>query len=466
MLWLHWWNVLWRLRSGCSRLSTFLWFALSVAGFCVRTELLGVTSIIRALGLHEKHYDSLRENFHSQGIQLNPMTAQWARIVMTLFPGLLKVNGRLVLVGDGIKVPKQGKKMPAVKWLHQSSESNTKAQYITGHSFQAIAILMQASATTFAVPLALRIHEGVVLSNRDQRSLLDKMIALMNTLAMTHPCYFVADAYYASQKIANGLFEQGHHLISRAKSNAVAYLPPPIPKEPRKRGRPKKYGQKVALKTLFNTTRSWEQMPSPVYGEKEVNLRYRVCDLLWRPLGRLVRFVLVAHPTRGVCILMSTDTSLSAAEIIRLYGLRFKIEHAFKQAVRLIGTFSYHFWMRAMKPISRRKGNQYLHRETKSYRQGVLRKMNAYHVFVFAGVVAHGLLQYLSCAFPDLVWRSFGSWLRTIRPGIAPSELVVMNALRHTLPEFLLNNSDDNNLAKFIVERLDYDRITPLAQSG
>jgi hypothetical protein len=39
---------------------------------------------------------------------------------------------------------------------------------------------------------------------------------------------------------------------------------------------------------------------------------------------------------------------------------------------------------------------------------------------------------------PKLVWDSFGSWLRTIRPGIPPSEFVVANALRQSLPDFLL----------------------------
>ena len=34
---------------------------------------------------------------------------------------------------------------------------------------------------------------------------------------------------------------------------------------------------------------------------------------------------------------------------------------------------------------------------------------------------------------PKLVWDSFGSWLRTIRPGIPPLEFVVGNALRLTL---------------------------------
>ena len=39
---------------------------------------------------------------------------------------------------------------------------------------------------------------------------------------------------------------------------------------------------------------------------------------------------------------MCTDTSSLDADIIRLYGLRFKIELSFKQAVHQIGTFAYH----------------------------------------------------------------------------------------------------------------------------
>ena len=110
-------------------------------------------------------------------------------------------------------------------------------------------------------------------------------------------------------------------------------------------------------------------------------LRYRVCDLLWRPAGELVRFVAVIHPTRGPLLLMCTDLSLGAIDIIRLYGLRFKIEHSFKQAIRLIGSFAYHFWMKGMVPLRRRNGNQYLHRQSSSYRDQVKRKVSAYHVF-------------------------------------------------------------------------------------
>jgi len=348
--------------------------------------------------------------------------------------------------------------MPAVKLLHQESESNTKPEYIMGHSLQAVSVLVQAAESVFAVPLATRIHEGLVWSNRDKRTLLDKMLALLKMVDIQQPFYFVADGYDASQKIITGLLDQDNHLITRVRSNAVAYTLYHR-QGAKKRGRPRVYGKKIALKSLFTDGQVMEQAASPVYGEKNVILQYRVCDLLWRPVGRLVRFVVVIHPTRGRCLLMSTDTSLSAIEIIRLYGLRFKIEHGFKQAVRVIGSFSYHFWMKEMKPLRRWNGNQYLHRESSAYRDAIKRKINAYHVFIHAGVVSQGLLQYLAANVPTLVWTSFGSWLRTIRPGIAPSELVVATALRHSLPEFLLNNAQHSIFAKFIVDRQDPDRL-------
>ncbi len=323
-----------------------------------------------------------------------------------------------------------------------------------GHSLQAVSVLVQAAQSVFAVPLAVRIHEGLVWSNRDSRTLLDKMLALIEIVAIKEPFYFVADAYYAARKIINGLLDQNNHLVSRVRSNAVAYAPY-LHSGPRTRGRPRFYGTKVKLKSLLNDPKPTHSAASPVYGEHNVTIQYRVCDLLWRPVGRLVRFVAVIHPSRGSCLLMCTDLSLSAIEIIRLYGLRFKIEHSFKQAVRLIGSFAYHFWMQDMKPLHRRNGNQYLHRESLDYRNAIKRKIHAYHVFIQAGVVCQGLLQYLAVAFPKLVWESFGSWLRTIRPGIPPSEFVVANALRQSLPEFLLTAVQPNSLAKFIVERQD-----------
>ena len=186
---------------------------------------------------------------------------------------------------------------------------------------------------------------------------------------------------------------------------------------------------------------------------------------MWRPAGRLVRFVAVVHPTRGTILLMTTDLSLDAMEIIRIYGLRFKIEYTFKQAAHQIGLFAYHFWVMQMKPLRYRNGNQYLHRTSDCYRDQVRGKIHAYHVFMQAGAIAHGLLQYLASEFTELVWASSGSWLRTIRPGVPPSEFIVGNVMRQTLPNFLVNGAKTSSLAKFIAEQqpTDHRKIFRLA---
>ena len=436
-LWNHWLKAVQELRPACSRSRTFLWMLLALAGLCSRCDNAGVTSFVRVLNFGPQAYHRFLHLFHSDALDLDVLTSCWVRLSLKLFRPF-EVGSRLVLLADGIKAPKEGKRMPGVKMLHQQSASNTKPAYIMGHSLQAISMLVHSAAgQVAAVPITSRIHEGLVFSNRDTCTLLDKLVALLMRIAgcIDRQVLLVADAYYASAKVITPLLDQGHHLISRAKSNAVAYLPVPVPQR-RGKGRPRVYGQKVRLKDLAADDSVFSSAPSPVYGENNVTLRYRVLDLVWRPVGRMVRFVIVHHPQRGTIFLLCTDLTLEPLQILTLYGYRFKIELGFRQAVHVMGAYAYHFWMADMKPIRRGAGDQYLHRTSDDYRAGVHRKMRAYHVHVQLGAIAQGLLLHLAINHTAEVWRGFWSWLRTMNAAMPPSELVVANALCTGLPAF------------------------------
>ena len=117
VLWIQWWRMVRQLRPAFARETTFRWFALCLVGLTVRPDLRGVTSIIRALGLKGVFYDRLLDFFHSKAIGVDLLAALWVRLLLSVLPVTLvpKIHDRPVLIGDGIKVAKSGRKMSAVK---------------------------------------------------------------------------------------------------------------------------------------------------------------------------------------------------------------------------------------------------------------------------------------------------------------------------------------------------------------
>jgi hypothetical protein len=92
-LWGIWWSAILVLRPAFSRLRTFMWFVTAVAGLTVRVDVLGVTSIVRALNLRPRLYTKLLDHFHSSGIKLDRLSALWAQAVLELFPSPVRING-------------------------------------------------------------------------------------------------------------------------------------------------------------------------------------------------------------------------------------------------------------------------------------------------------------------------------------------------------------------------------------
>jgi hypothetical protein len=449
-LWYKWQSIVNELEGAFSRKKTFYWFVLVLIGFTIKFDAIGVTSLARGVGLLPSYYTSMLHFFTSGAVDLEKLQRLWTSVVFSCFSGIVRINGRCVIAGDGIKIGKEGKKMPGVKWLYQSSESNSKAQYITGHSIQVAALLIQGLSTYFAVPLVGQIHEGLRLDSEDKRTLLDKLVEMVVGLRLPEAFYLVLDKYYCSGKFIKQLVSKNIHIVTMMKRSAVAYQPA-IEPEIKKRGRPSKYGAKIKLFSLFEQKQTWLTTTLP----SGVVIDYCCVELVWRPFGELVLFLLTRHPTKGEAIIMSTDRTIPPLSLIMLYGLRFKIEVLFKQVVHQIGAFLYRFWIKSIEPRTRKqRGDQSLADFNKTLQRRIAKKMHAYHLFILCGLISQGLLQYLSIHYYKAVWSSFGTWLRTIRDNTLPSEMVTAWAMTRTYDYFLEDEQDVSIFKKFLLQKI------------
>jgi len=449
-LWNKWLFVVNQLENAFSRSKTFYWFVLVLIGFTIKFDAMGVTSLARGVGLLPSYYTSMLHFFTSSAVDLGKLQLLWTSVVFKCFNGIVRINGRCVIAGDGIKIGKEGKKMPGVKWLHQSSECNSKAEHITGHSIQVVALLVQGLSTYFAVPLAGQIHEGLRFGNQDKRTLLDKLFEMVIGLQVPESFYLVLDRYYCSGKFMKQLISKNIHIVTMMKKSAVAYLPV-IKTDVKKRGRPSKYGAKIKLFSLFEQEQTWIKTTIA----SGVPIEYCCIELFWRPFGDLVLFVLTRHPTKGVAIIMSTDRTISPLSLIMLYGLRFKIEVLFKQAVHQIGAFLYRLWIKSITPRKRKeRGDKNLQDFNAKLQLRIAQKIHAYHLFILCGFISQGLLHYLSIHYYKSVWSSFGTWLRTIRSDTLPSEMVTALAMTRTYDDFLEDDQQRSIFKKFLVEKI------------
>jgi hypothetical protein len=269
----------------------------------------------------------------------------------------------------------------------------------------------------------------------------------------------VCDAYYASASLLKSMIGQGAAMLVRVRNNAVGYAPA-VPKKNPGRGRPQKYGKRIAIAKQFKERfAEFQVIDSPIRDESGLKVRYLVLDLLWKQYQDLVRFILVDHPIRGKMILMTNEWDMLPSEAIRTYHARFGIEMSFKALIHTVGGFAYHFWMKEMKKIRRWNRGQYMHRETEQYRDKVREKLGTYHAYINLAAIAQGLLSYLAINHSKKVWLSFGSWMRTIRMDIAPSESVAADALKNSFLEFLHSTDDPLSFKKFLARKVDPGRM-------
>ena len=435
--------VLCRFESCFSRKAAFRWFVTITVGLMLRSDKLGLTSVIRDLALSPGSYDSMLHFFRASSWSLEDIRRRWFSAAMDHAP-LYREGCFHVLVGDGVKQSKEGRRMPGVKKLFQESENSAKPEYMHGHMFGGLGILAGNFRSWACIPLSIRLHDGLQAAREWKGA---SVSTASHVVQMVEDSYHAAltfgdsllllDRYFltvpALEKLA-ALNKNGNtrmEIVTKGKQSCVAFEKP----SPRKagRGRPPKKGPAVHLKELFLSHKeNFQEAEIGLYSRKKF-IRYYCTDLLWgQGLYQELRFVLVEMD--GVqSILASTSLELEPLSIIRLYSYRFRIECTFRELKQQTGAFCYRFWSKHMPKLNhyQKKGEPTaLERvEREKSRRKVLETVRAIEMHMALSCIAMGILQSVSIRFAGEFHPGQIRYQRTPSRG-RMSEAAVMHYLR------------------------------------
>lgn len=439
-------------RSQFTRKSTFIWFVVVLFGFLLRFDHYGVSSFVRWLHLPASSYPLLLNFFHSSAWSSGELMMRWIALSQEKFP-LVSFNGRLLVLGDGIKIPKESQCQPGLKYLHSPSQNQSKPQRFIGHHFGCIAFVAEKENKFRAILQAAQIHEGVDSlcgekkkgdsKNKPQQTVVTRMLTMLVIVAKSQGqlMYAALDALFSTSVAFDIVFNNFNdnglpwvHLITRAKSNYVGYTSTKRRKK-----------ERVKLTDLFNHIELFSEHPHPLHPQRTVKIYQD--NLYWGKQNFFLRFVWVVDGNNQF-VLISSDLLLESLDILKIYGLRFQIELSFRVLKHIIGGFNYRFWStlcRKKRPKSKQTLVPVDEKREKEIVDKSILKRNVIERFVNLAIIAQGILSYLALVKSQCIWdiHQASSWLRRYSSNIPSDETVQRTLQSHLLTRFSLKMITD-----------------------
>ena len=262
-------------------------------------------------------------------------------------------NDRLILALDDYINPKTGRKIFGCDKIFDHAAKQNQSRYPWAQNIVAIGLLKVVKGRWACLPLSYRFYHLKKTIEKRKQALGKPKIEFETKLEQAADMIIdIADAFKSTRIIAitdswfgnNGLWKPLHHnldqrfhMISRLRSNNNVFdLPGSRTKSGP--GRPKKYGKKLgnASSLAVSCKHLAKEYNVNLYGRIRTVSAYNRVVML-KTLKCAIQVVWVYRKTQWVA-LFSTDLTLSVEEIVEYYGARWKIEAAFKELKRDIGS--------------------------------------------------------------------------------------------------------------------------------
>lgn len=175
------------------------------------------------------------------------------------------------------------------------------------------------------------------LESEKQMSMLDWYVALVRSKAtemLSLTDILVADAFFSKYEFVNEVIGMGFRFVGRLRANSyLRYLAIPDSSATRRRGRKKKYGEKVDFSNLDMSV-----FTSFIYEDSKRNKnRCHTAVIHSRALKRDIRIVVCPVENAEPLLYFSTDTNMRPEKIIGFYRTRFQIEFGIRDAKQFTG---------------------------------------------------------------------------------------------------------------------------------
>ena len=282
-----------------------------------------------------------------------PWDKLWAKLWNTIPDPL--TDGRLLVALDDSINTKTGQKIFGCSHVFDHAAKSNQTKYPWAQNIVLVGLLTIIKGRWACLPLTHRFYlpQKTIDSKLDNMKISGEIPSFETKLKQAVDMLTQLAHHFNGVKILcacdswfgnNGLFKPARKqigdlfdLLSRLRSNIVLYSLPPE-KLPGKRGRPRKYGNRLG--SCAEMAAAFKAQASKIrvflYGDYRDVMIYSTVVML-KTLKCPIRVVWVFRKTQWVA-LFSTDLNLSIKQIIEYYGARWKIESGFKEIKQEIGS--------------------------------------------------------------------------------------------------------------------------------
>jgi hypothetical protein len=232
--------------------------------------------------------------------------------------------------------------------------TRTRRVFAFGHCWVMLALLVPVpfSERRWALPVLFRLYRNKKTAAKEGPSNRKKpyrkktelgreMLDLAIGWAEGRRIDLSADSAYCNDTVAQTLPESVV-LLGAMRPDAVLTAPPTARVGQHRSGRPRKRGETLPKpQALANDPATpWQPLKIVLYGVS-CKLLFKECVAQWyRPCGTRLLRIIIVHVERGsigLRVFFSTDSKMSASDILRGYANRWSIEVCFRDLKQLLG---------------------------------------------------------------------------------------------------------------------------------